>query len=520
MTEETIELQDFLKVINKYKWLIIFGALVCLISALIVTAYVEPIYEASLQLLVRHKQIVIGGGSSTAGDAYQAVLMSERLAKTFSQMIQNRSTAEKVVEKLGIPIPPIELIKKVKAEPIRDTQLIKVTVQDEDPAQAQLIANTIGAVFERIVNEIERDNRNPDSTQPLVSISVVDPALEPVSPVKPKPLLNAALALFVGLIASTGLAFLLSYLDMTIKEASEAEQLSGLVSLGYIPTIKKIKDQLIVQAEPQSFAAEAFRTLRTNIQYINFESSVKAMIVASPGTGEGKTLFSANIAAVMAGAGHKVLLVDCDLRRPRLHQIFGISNEAGIANILIGTSSTDKAIQETGIKDLDIVTSGPTPPNPVDLLESVRMEQFLEDVKQRYDFIIIDSPPISTVTDVLVLVAHTDGVIMLARHGETNRKAFINAKAALDKVNARILGFALNATKSTHTYGYYEYSHKTYGEGASAGRSKKVWAKALFTVLLIAGTVLALDAIVDIGVAKKIFSVFFAESLTSLRFRY
>ena len=504
MTEETIELQDFLKVINKFKWLILFGTLICLASTIFVTARMTPIYEASIQLLVRQRQVVVGGGTSTAGDAYQATLLSERLAKTFSQMIQNRSTAEKVVEKLDLPVMPIELIKKVKAEPLRDTQLIKVTVQDKNPAQARLIANTMGDVFEKVVNDIEKKDTQSGSAKPLVSISIVDPALEPTKPVKPKPLQNAALALFIGLIASTGLAFLLNYLDMTIKEPGEVEQSSGLISLGYIPALHKRSDQLVVLTEPQSLVAEAFRTMRTNIQYINFESSIKTIVMTSPGTGEGKTLISANIATVMAEAGHKVLLIGCDLRKPRLHKVFNVSNDIGLANILIGTSSISKAIQRTAITDLDIITSGPIPPNPVDLLGSARMEQFLEDVKQRYDLIIMDSPPVSTITDALVLVAYADGVIMLARHGMTNRQAFINAKAALEKVNARILGFVLNAAKSSHAYGYYEYYHRTYGEGASTARPKRTWVKAFFTILIITVLVLALDAVVNIGVAKAV----------------
>lgn len=485
MAKETVELQEYLKVINKYKWLIVLGTLVCLVAMLIITAYMPPIYETSIQLLVSQKQAIFNGNSSTTGDAYQAILMSERLAKTYSQMLENRSTAEKVIERLSLPISPVELVKKVNAEPIRDMQLILVTVQDKDPARAQLVANALGEVFGKIVEDIEAKKQGSGNIQSQVSISVVEPAVEPLDPVKPKPVQNAILALLVGLVTSTGFAFLLNYLDTTIKETEEVERLSGLISLGLIPTIQKNGEELVIKTESQSLAAEAFRMLRTNLQYINFESTIKTIVVTSAGMGEGKTLFSANIAAVMAYSGNKVLLVSCDMRRPRLHQIFGLTNETGLASALIEASSVQKVIQRTCIKDLDIVVSGPTPPNTVDLLESERMRQFLEGASQSYDYIIIDSPPITMVTDALVLATYADGVVMLARQGMTKKQAFTNAKASLDKVNAHILGFVINAVNSTssdyNNYGYYE--EKKVDDKASHPKRKRVGVFAAMALL-------------------------------------
>lgn len=504
MSEDIVEFQQHLKVLSKYKHLIMLGTLICLVTAIAVTSYMPPVYEASLQLLVSQKQVVVGN-STTAGESYQAVLTSERLAKTFSQMIENRSTAEKVIEKLNVPILPTELTKKIKAEPIRDTQLINIIVQDKDPARAQLIANTLGIVFKKIVEDIEANDKKPNGTQALVGISIVEPAIEPADPISPKPALNAILAFIVGLLASTGLAFLLSYIDTTIKDVDEVERLSGLISLGRIPTISKGSNELIIKTEPRSVVAEAFRMLRTNIQYINFESTIKTLVITSAGVGEGKTLFCANFAAVMARAGYRVLVVGCDLRRPRLHKIFGVGNEVGLANVLIGTASLDKAIQETDIKDLDIVVSGPTPPNPVDLLESKRMERFLEEINQRYDFIILDSPPISTITDALVLVGITDGVLLVARHGVTRRQAFADAKVALDKVSAKVAGFVLNASSRSNAYDYYQ---KAYTEESVAVNPRRRWSRVIVAAVLLGGMAVALGIAMNIGALRAVLSSF------------
>jgi len=498
---ETPELKDYTKVVGKYKWLIILGTLLCVVTTVIATAYMAPVYEASIQLLVSQKQATSNG--QTAGEAYQAILTSERLARTFSHMLKNRSTAEKVVEKLKIPIPPEELVKNIEAGPVRDTQLIEVKVQDKDPVRAKRIANTLGVIFKDIVESLEKDK---SSRGEIISISVVEPAVEPLNPIKPKPLLNMILAFLIGLMSSTGLAFILSYMDTTIKEADEIERTNGLISLGQIPFIPKKSDELIIKTEPRSVVAEAFRMLRTNIQYINFESKIKTFVITSSGVGEGKTLFSANFAAVMARAGFRVLVVGCDLRRPRLHQVFRASNDIGLANILIGTSSLAKAVQETDIKDLDIVASGPTPPNPVDLLESKRMEKFLDDVKQRYDFVILDCPPISTITDALVLVGNTDGVIMVARRGETRRQAFSDAKQVLDRVNARILGFVLNGATMDGVFDYYlkSYDGETHSFGPKRGLLKKI----LVAAILFGGLVIAIGTAINFGVAETVLNIF------------
>jgi len=459
--DQAIELQDYLRVISKYKWLIMFCTMLCVATALFVTANMTPIYESSIQLLVNQSQSYAAGYPSAA-DAYQSILMSERLAKTYSQMIQSRSTANKIIEKTGVSLTPAELINKINAEPIRDTQLIKVTVEDENPARARLIANATGEVFKKTVEDIELNGLSKKS-RPLISITVVEPAITPSAPIKPKPVLNLVLALFIGLASSTGLAFLLNYLDTTIKDTDEAERISGLISLGQIPVIPKGKE-LIVKAGPRSTAAEAFRMLKTNLQYINFDSTIRTVVVTSAGAGEGKTLFSANLAAVIALSGHRVLAVSCDLRKPRLHQVFGLSNDVGLANILIGAVSLDAAIQETEIERLDLIASGPAAPNPADLLESARMQLFLEEAQRRYDFIILDTPPAILVTDALVLVSRSDGVILLARSAVTTKHAFLALRGALKKVNARVLGFSLNAVSSKHRYGYYKY-YRYYGQG-------------------------------------------------------
>ena len=226
---------------------------------------------------------------------------------------------------------------------------------------------------------------------------------------------------------------------------------------------------LITVTEPNSPMSEAYRTLRTNIEYSSFDKKVKSVLITSSGPGEGKTTTASNLAVVMAQGGKKTILIDCDQRKPTIHKMFKISNSIGLSNMLVGESEMEIGIEKTEVPNLYVLSSGIKPPNPAELLGSEKMKNFVEELKKTYDFIILDTPPIIMVTDAQILAQYTDGCLLVISSREAERDSVIKAQGLLEKVNAKILGVVLNKVDYTKK-GYYQYE---YGEESKAKNRNK-----------------------------------------------
>lgn len=216
---------------------------------------------------------------------------------------------------------------------------------------------------------------------------------------------------------------------------------------------------LITITNPKSPVSEAYRTLRTNVQFSSFDKKVQVMIITSAGPGEGKSTTSSNLAVVMAEAGHKTIIIDCDQRKPKLHKIFKLSNSTGLSNLLAGEAEFNDAVKESGIENLQVLTSGLKPPNPSELLGSAKMHNFIETLRGIYDYIILDTPPILMVTDAQLLSRYADGCLLVVSSGEAEKEAVLKGKELLEKVNAKVLGVVLNNVEVSGKgyYGYYYY---------------------------------------------------------------
>lgn len=236
--------------------------------------------------------------------------------------------------------------------------------------------------------------------------------------------------------------------------------------------------RLFTLKNPKSVVSEAFRTLRTNIQFTNIDKNIKTIVVTSSGPGEGKTTVTCNLAASIAQTDKRVLLVDCDMRKPRVHRVFGITNLDGLTNILMGEKKlSDVEFKgDQDIKSLTVVTSGPIPPNPAELLGSRRMKEFLEDMRDQFDIILLDSPPVNLVTDSAVLSTLADGTIMVVEVGKTDVEAVTSGKELLDKVHANLIGVVLNKIptrgSSYYNYSYYQYD-EYYDDDSKNGKKKR-----------------------------------------------
>lgn len=221
------------------------------------------------------------------------------------------------------------------------------------------------------------------------------------------------------------------------------------------------KSNVITIKKPKSPISEAYRTLRTNIQFSSFDKEVKTIVITSSAPNEGKTTTAVNLAVTLAQSGHNTIIVDCDQRRPSLHRVFNLSNEKGLSNILIGEVSFQEAVKKTELQNLSLLTSGTVPPNPAELLASHKMEKFFDFLKKEYEYIIIDTPPVLMVTDAQILSKYSDGCLLVVASRESDKSGVIRAKELLEQVNAKILGVVLNkyTTSKGNYYNYYHYYH-------------------------------------------------------------
>ncbi len=297
------------------------------------------------------------------------------------------------------------------------------------------------------------------------NIHVVDAARLPGAPIRPRVPLNLALALGAGLLAGIGSAFFLEYLDRSVKGPEDVEVATGVAFLGFIP---QAGHELEALREPRSHVAEACRTVRTNILFAKPDDPVKRLLVTSAAPGEGKSTTVVNLGIVLAAGGQRTLLVDTDLRRPRLHTIFGLKNERGMTNLVVGDGKAEDLIVETIAPNLFLLPSGPIPPNPAELLGSASFHAVVKELSAKWDRIVFDSPPVIAVTDPAVLSASVDGVVLVARAGGTARDLLAAARRRLSDVRAPLVGVILNALemeKAGGTYPYY-YAHY-YGQNGN-----------------------------------------------------
>jgi capsular exopolysaccharide synthesis family protein len=289
-------------------------------------------------------------------------------------------------------------------------------------------------------------------------------AFPPTTADHPKKLLNIILGIFFGLFSGIGFAFLFEYFDNTYKSPEELEEETGLPFLGPIPTDKALADSrrqedTVLVAPDNSPSTEAFRNVRGNLLLATGDETPKVVQISSSVHSEGKTTFAVNFAATMAMAGEKVLLIDGDMRKPRIHKVFNMTNGQGLSNLLAHQAELDGLIKPTGISNLSIIISGPVSPNPGELLASKTMREALETLKGRYDRIIIDCPPMLGIVDAFLLSPLTDGIIIVVRSGRTGKDLIQKAAKNLENVKARVLGVVLNDVgKGTESY-YYNYSY-------------------------------------------------------------
>jgi len=539
-----LELKQYFDLLRRWLWLLVLGTVLGAASAFIVSRWQTPVYQATSTLLISQAP------SGTASADYTALLTNQSLAGTYLQLITTRPVLESVIQQLGLSQSPETLAKVIKVTLVNSTQLIKISVEDHDPQQAAAIANTLPVVFsdynqarqssryadskqglqteitatdgqivdlqqqidalgnpppaeqqarlDQLQSELSQmrqsrtsllaslDNLKLAEAQSTNNVSLVESAIVPLVPIRPRTLQNTALAAVVGLMLAAGTAFLIEYLDDTIKSPEQVTALLQLPVIGIMArlTEKEIAAGPVARVSPRSPTTEAFRSLRTNLQYAGVDNALHTLLVTSVGPGEGKSTVVVNLAIVTAQAGQRVTVLDADLRRPMQHRLLDRPNRYGLSETLIQeTLHLNGALQTVDTQNLSLISTGSVPPNPAELLGSRKMTGLLGLLGEQAERIIIDSPPVSVVTDAVILANQVDGVILVLEAGRTRLGAALQVKEQLDRVGAKLVGVVLNkvpVNRQGYYYNhYYYYYNGHYGEDGAAPRRRGPLARLL-----------------------------------------
>jgi non-specific protein-tyrosine kinase len=418
---------------------------------------ITPKYEATAQLFVSANDI-----GDLASSLQQGAQFSQDRVQSYADIIDSPHITGPVAARLNVGLTAKQISDEISADAPLNTVLVNVHVTDPSAKRAQLIANAVSAQFATYAAELEA---TAGKSAPPVKVTVVKEAPLPTSPVSPKVAFNLAIGLVVGLALGVGGAIFRESLDNTVKTTEDVQDATGRTAIGVIAFDPDAKDHpLVVIDDLHGTRAEAFRQLRTNLQFVDVDSPLRSIVCTSSVPGEGKTTTICNLAITLAHTGMRVLLLEADLRRPRVGHYLGVDNAVGLTSVLIGAVGFDDAVQHWGRDGLlDVLPSGPTPPNPSELLGSRGMADLLHSLEGRYDIVVLDAPPLLPVTDAAVLAVETSGALLVVHHGTTRREQLENSAQALASVGARILGTVINFAprKGPESYYYgYAYSYR------------------------------------------------------------
>ncbi|MCV7227518.1 polysaccharide biosynthesis tyrosine autokinase [Mycolicibacterium komossense] len=461
-----MNLQDLTKVI-RVRWITVCViTLVSVLGAVVITLLTTPLYEASTRLYVSTS------AGSSANELYQGNRLSQERVLSYTELLMGETIAQRTIDKLGLDMTAQDLLTNIKATAKPDTVLIDVKVQDESPVRARDIANALSDEFVVMARELE----TPESgARPDTRVIVEQRAAIPDGPVVPKPGRNIAIGVAIGLLLGIGVAVLRDVLDNTVKTRETLEEITGAGVIGSIPLDKERRKHAAISFETDnSGIAEAFRKLRTNLQFLAVDNPPRVIVITSSTPAEGKSTTSINVALALAEAEHNVVLIDGDMRRPSLHKYLDLVGSVGFSTVLSGAASLDESLQKTIFPGLTVLTAGTVPPNPSELLGSQAAKNMLAELREQFDYVIVDSSPLLAVTDAAILAANSDGVLVISRFGQTKRDQLAHAVGNLEDVGASVLGAVFTMLP---TRGSTSYSYSYYGEDSDLRPSQKSSAK-------------------------------------------
>ncbi|MGH3457709.1 polysaccharide biosynthesis tyrosine autokinase [Aeromicrobium sp.] len=460
-----MELKDYLRIARRRWMTIVIVTLLAVGATALFTLQATPQYASTARLFISTPE-------SSSDEGYSGGLFSQGRVTSYADLLTGEEISRRVVDRLNLDESPRDLAKQIKAEARPETVVLSITVTDSGPERAQLLTQTVSEEFVRYVKELE----TPDGeTTAPVKASIVDRATAPDAPVSPRPVRNLALATALGILLGIGVAVLRETFDTSVSTPDELEEATkGAPLLGSINFDKDAPTRPLISAlNSHDPRVEAFRVLRTNLQFVNVDSESKVYVVTSSVPEEGKSTTVCNLALTLAAGGEKVVILEADLRQPKVAEYLHLEGTVGVTTVLTGRVTDDEALQAT-TWGLQVIAAGSIPPNPAELLQSKAMKVLINNLRERFDVVLIDAPPLLPVTDAALLASASDGAILVVRHGKTTRDQVNVAVGRLDSVGAHLIGTVSNMTpvrRGSYGYGY------SYGYAPEPGHSKKEPAK-------------------------------------------
>lgn len=450
-----MELKDYLRILRR-NWIVVVACtLIGLLGAGAASLLAKPSYTSETKLFVALQN------TGSVSDLQQGNVFTQARVESYVQTVSTPTVLQPVIDSLGLSVDPRTLAKTITASSDAKTVLITISVVNESPVQAAAIAQAVGSSLVDAVDELERPSSGEASP---VRLSIVTPANAPTNPSSPNIQMNIAVGLFLGILAGVGLAVLRAILDTRIRGEADLRRVTDAALLGGISfDSDATKKPLLTQTAAQSPRGESFRQLRTNLQFAHVSHKSKAVLITSSLPGEGKSTTATNLAIALAQAGQTVALVDADLRRPMIAEYLGLDRNAGLTTALIGRADLDSLLQPWGSDNLYVLASGQIPPNPSELLGSEEMKHLILRLENAFDAVIIDAPPLLPVTDAAVLAQQVGGVVVVVGTQKVRTPDLEKSLAALQMVNADLLGVVLNRlpSKGPDSYAYSYYSYKS-----------------------------------------------------------
>lgn len=537
---EIMELRTYLNLARKWLWLILLAAVLAGATAFFVSRQQTPIYQATSTILINQARSAVQTSdyndiltSQRMAQTYARMLQDWEVQQQVAEELGLEGTFEQISEDFLIavnvvPVRDTQLVNvqvessdpelsaaiantlpavfgdinqerqqeryaatrqalqqdltAVEAEITATQQALsqlvepKTSAEQAEQARLQGVLRRYETSYAALLNSLEQLRLT--EAQTADAITTTSAARAPTAPIRPRVMVNTLLALVVGAMLGLGGALLLEYFDDTVKTPDDIQKLTGLATLGGVVRLEgeTPEQRLVVRDAPKSPGAEAYRVLRTNLQFSSVDKPLDALLVTSSGPGEGKTTTSSNLAIAMAQSDKRVILVDADLRRPSLHRMWHLPNNVGLSTALLDKGHDPSAyLQETGVPNLRVMTTGPIPPNPAELLSSARMAEMIEILKGDSDVILFDTPPVLAVADAPILARQVDGTVLVVGVGEARREMLGQAMQRLKSVGIQPLGAVLNKLterKSGYYYYYYYHYASRYGDAPdTAGRT-------------------------------------------------
>ena len=445
---EEINIRDFFSYLKRYVWAIVIIAIVAICGVAAYESMIKkPIYQAKTTVVIAKSD-----ESESSAVTLNDINASQKLVTTYAEIAKSELVLNQVIDNLRLQDTVKELSKNIIIKPVDDTSILSITVKDPTARLSATIANEIAKVFAEEVVKIYK----------IENVTQLSIAAIPENPSNNTTTRDLILAVVVAVFGVVGFAFLKFYLDDTVKQSDDIEKTIGLPVTGRILRgdikTKRVGSELVVEKSPKAIVSENIKSLRTNLQFTAIDSDLRTILVTSTNAGEGKSFISANLAISFAQAEKRVLIVDCDLRKGRLHKLFNLQNTYGLSNLLANDLKTfNKYVRPTRIKNLDIITCGTYPPNPSELLASKKNRRLVSILCDFYDVVIFDGAPIGGLADSVILASFVDETLIVVKDGNTAKNDLMATKDSLEKVGAKVAGVVFNMVnkKSSKYYNYY-----------------------------------------------------------------